>query len=150
VRYIGFDTDRKHIAYARRRFGKRGEFHCALLSRDHLPDLPPVHAIALLGLLHHLDDESCAELLRTCEEALAPGGRVLSVDPCFEPGQGRVSRWMSTNGRGGHVRPPAEYVGIAQESFVDVQGEVLAGVTRIPSSFWLMRMRTPAHAPVNS
>jgi hypothetical protein len=65
------------------------------------------------------------------------------VDTCFEPSQGRISRWMSENDRGEHVRQPDGFVTLARESFDTVDGDVLSGVTRVPSSFWMMRMSAP-------
>ena len=97
----------------------------------------------LLGLLHHMSDDECRQLLHLVGRALAPGGRVIGVDTCFEPSQGRISRWMSENDRGEHVRTPEEFVALARESFGDVHGHAVTDATRIPSSFWMMRMRTP-------
>ena len=87
----------------------------------------------LLGLLHHLSDEQCRQLLTLAGRVLAPGGRVISVDTCFEPTQGRISHWMSANDRGEHVRTPEAFTALAREYFKDVDGEVLNTTTRIPS-----------------
>jgi hypothetical protein len=100
----------------------------------------------LLGLLHHLSDEDSRTLLRLAARALAPGGRVISVDTCFEPNQGRISRWMSANDRGEYVREPASFLALATEFFAEVDGEVVDDATRIPSSHWMMRMREPLRA----
>jgi hypothetical protein len=77
-------------------------------------------------------------------KALAPGGRVISVDPTLHPGQNRISRWMSENDRGEHVRTPEGFVALAREAFEEIDGEVVDEATRIPSSHWLMRMRKPS------
>jgi SAM-dependent methyltransferase len=145
--YHGFDTDERYIEYARRRFGgDTVHFHREIFNEKHLPDLPPVDAVLLLGLLHHLSDEQSRDLLRTAGKALGPGGRVIAVDTCFEPNQGRVSRWMSANDRGEYVREPAGFVALAEEFFADVDGEIVDDATRIPSSHWMMRMRSPVSA----
>ncbi|HZO63753.1 MAG TPA: class I SAM-dependent methyltransferase [Kribbellaceae bacterium] len=143
VRYFGFDTDPRYIGYARRRWGDRAEFRCEVFGPEHLSQLPPADAVLLLGLLHHVSDADGRALLALTARALARGGQVISVDTCIEPSQGRVSRWMSENDRGEFVREPAGFVRLAEESFGEVNGEVLTGVTRLPSSFWLMRMRSP-------
>lgn len=147
VRYFGFDTSPRYVAYARRRFGgDRAEFHCEVFGERHLAGIPPADAVLLLGLLHHLSDDECRELLRVAGRALAPGGRVIAVDTCVEPSQGRISRWMSENDRGEYVRAPEGFVTLAREVFADVDGEVVDDATRIPASFWLMRMRDPVPA----
>jgi SAM-dependent methyltransferase len=143
VRYHGFDTSPRYIDWARRRWGDRAEFHCEVFGEEHLDRIPPADAVLLLGLLHHLPDADSRHLLRVAARALAPGGRVIAVDTCYEPGQGRISRWMSDNDRGEHVREPRGFVELARESFAQVDGEVIDDATRVPSSFWLMRMRDP-------
>lgn len=143
VRYYGFDTSPRYIEYARKRWGDRGEFRCEVFGPEHLDQVPPADAVLLLGLLHHVSDADCQALLALAARALAPGGQVISIDPCFEPSQGRISRWMSENDRGEYVREPAGFVKLAEESFGDVSGQVVSGVTRVPSSHWLMRMGAP-------
>jgi len=143
VHYFGFDTSSRYIEWARRRWAGRGEFRCEVLGEQHLAELPPADAVLLLGLLHHLSDDQARHLLDVAAKALAPGGRVIAVDTCFEPSQGAFSRWMSRNDRGEFVREPAAFVALAAASFRDVDGEVLNDVTRVPSSHWMMRMRDP-------
>lgn len=147
VRYHGFDTSERYIDYARERWGSdRAQFRCEVFGEQHLAEIPPADAVLLLGLLHHLSDDDSRQLLRVAGKALAPGGRVIAVDTCFEPRQGRVSRWMSENDRGEYVRSPEGFVELAREAFGDVDGEIIDDATRIPSSFWLMRMRQPVLA----
>jgi SAM-dependent methyltransferase len=143
VRYFGFDTSTRYIEHARKRWGDAPQFRDELFTEAHAEQLPPINAVMLLGLLHHLSDEQCRQLLTLVGRALAPGGRVISVDPCFEPTQGRISHWMSANDRGGYVREPEGFTGLAREFFKDVDGDVLNTTTRIPSSHWMMRMSSP-------
>jgi SAM-dependent methyltransferase len=144
VRYVGFDTSPHYVRHARRRWGgDQVDFRCEVFGEEHLDELPPADAVLLLGLLHHLPDDQSRRLLGVTARALAPGGRVISVDPCFHPGQNRISRWMSANDRGEHVRAPEGFVALAAGAFEDVDGEVVDDATRVPSSHWLMRMRKP-------
>lgn len=147
VEYYGFDTSPAYIAYARKRFGDRGVFRCEVLTEEHLSSLPRFDAVLLFGLLHHLSDEESATLLNLAGRALAPGGRVISVDPCLHPGQGRISRWMSENDRGRYVRTPEAFEQLARATFADVQGEILDTVSRVPSSHFMMRMTSPHDGP---
>jgi SAM-dependent methyltransferase len=146
VRYFGYDTSARYIEWARERWTDRtAEFHCEVFGEQQLAELPRIDAVMLLGLLHHLSDDDSRVLLSLAARALGPGGRVISVDTCFEPRQGLVSRWMSRNDRGEYVREPEGFVKLARGAFADVDGEVVDDVTRIPSSFWMMRMRSPLH-----
>jgi SAM-dependent methyltransferase len=144
VRYFGYDTDPRYIEHAQKRWGSDlAEFHCEIFTDEHVEKLPPVDAVMLLGLLHHLSDDQSRVLLGLAAKALGPGGRVISVDTCFEPTQGRISHWMSANDRGEYVREPAQFTALAEEYFGDVRGDVLGDVTRVPSSHWMMRMAGP-------
>ena len=143
VEYHGFDTSAAYIAYARRRYGDRGRFHCEVLTEAHLGELPRFDAVLLFGVLHHLDDEQCATLLDLAARGLADGGRVVSVDPCLHPGQGRISRWMSENDRGEHVRTPDGFDALARASFAEAQTEILDTVSRVPSSHSMMVLTAP-------
>src|ERR1700680_3601188 len=140
VDYVGFDTSEPYVAYARRRYGKRGDFRCEFLATDHLRELGRFDAVLLFGLLHHLDDAQCATLLGLSARALAPGGRVVSCDPALHHGQCRVSRWMSENDRGEYVRRPESYDGMARASFGDLETHLLDTLSRVPTSHYMMRM----------
>ena len=143
VKYVGFDTSEPYIAYARRRFGKRGDFRCGVLADEHLSELGQFDAVLLFGLLHHLDDAHCAALLDLTARLLAPGGRVVSCDTTVHEGQRRVSRWMSENDRGEHVRQPKSYDSLARAHFGELETTMLDTLSRLPTSIYMMRMTAP-------
>jgi SAM-dependent methyltransferase len=143
VDYHGFDTSPEYVAYAKRRYGDRGRFHCEILTEAHLPTLPRFDAVLLFGVLHHLTDTQCAQLLDLAARGLADGGRVISVDPTLHPGQGRISRWMSENDRGEHVRTPEDFDALARGSFGEVRAEILDTVSRVPASHYMMVLTAP-------
>jgi SAM-dependent methyltransferase len=143
VHYVGFDTSETYVAYARKRYGDRGEFRCEILTEDHLASIGRFDAVLLFGLLHHLDDDQCATLLDVAARSLAAGGRVISCDPTVHEGQNRVSRWMSENDRGEYVRRPHSYDTLARASFGEVETQVLSTLSRVPTSHYMMRLAAP-------
>jgi SAM-dependent methyltransferase len=144
LNYHGFDTDAPYIDWAKERFGgENASFHCGNFDEAAARSLPPIDVVLLLGLLHHLSDEQCTGLLNLAASVLSPSGRVVSVDTCFEPTQGRISRWMSANDRGEYVREPAEFEKLALQSFGQVDGKVINDLTHVPANFWMMRMTAP-------
>lgn len=142
--YHGFDTDQKYIEWARKQWsGREATFHVGVFDRRAAETLPAPNAILLLGLLHHLSDEDSRSLLELCASILAPGGRVVSVDTAFVPGQGRLSRWMSENDRGEFVRSPGGFEALATPSFGSAQSEIVAETGRIPGAYVLMTLTDP-------
>jgi SAM-dependent methyltransferase len=144
VTYHGFDTDATYIDWARRNWGDRGTFHVGIFDPAAAQQLPAPDAILLLGLLHHLSDQDSSDLLRLCAEIIAPGGRVVSVDTAFVPGQGRRSRWMSENDRGEHVREPEGFKALARKYFGTVHAEVVSTVSPMPGAHVMMKLANPA------
>ena len=134
------------MAYARRRHGGRGDFRCEIVADRHLAELGRFDAVFLFGLLHHLDDAQCGALLDFCARALAPGGRVISCDPTLHTGQHWISRWMSEHDRGGYVRRPESYDGLARSCFGEVEARLFDTLSRVPASHYLMRMTAPVRS----
>lgn len=142
VKYVGYDTSERYIEYARKRFARDGvDFRCGIFSPEAHGSAPDFTAVMLMGVLHHLSDTECKELLAAIRGTLASNGRVISLDTCFAEGVGPVSRWMAEHDRGEFVRTPESFTSLAGEFFTDVAGKTLDGITRVPSSFWVMQMR---------
>jgi SAM-dependent methyltransferase len=144
VRYYGFDTEPRYVDWAQRRWGNHDvTVSLGVFDEEQAASLPPVDAVLLLGILHHLSDEESTDLLSLAARSLAPGGRVVTVDTCFEPTQGRVSRWMAESDRGDYVREPMAFLQLARAHFQSVEGELLTRTTRLPGSYWMMTMSDP-------
>lgn len=124
VDYRGFDISDAYIARANKRFGPRGKFFCQMLTHSDVEEMPQVDIVLALGLLHHLDDESAIGVLQLASQALKPGGRLLTFDPCFDDGQNLISRFLVGLDRGQNVRTGAEYEAIASAVFESPRVEV--------------------------
>ena len=122
--YWGFDISDTYIQQARARFGRSGTFYCKELSDSDIDQLPAFDIVLALGLIHHLDDELAVKVLRLAHKALKPGGRLLSVDPCLEPGQNFISRLLVRNDRGQNVRNKSGYSALAARVFESPHVEV--------------------------
>ena len=80
--YTGVDVDPVVIAYAQRTFAKHPNYR--FICRD-LASLPPDYGrfdcILFSGVCHHVDDHSCAQLLRAGASLLDEGGIIVVIDP---------------------------------------------------------------------
>lgn len=109
VDYWGFDISEKYIAHAVKKYSDRGRFFPRLLAMDDLATMPKFDVVLATGVLHHMDDTVAIEFLRLAHEALKPGGRLVTIDPCWVPGQNPVARFLIARDRGQNVRTEAGY-----------------------------------------
>lgn len=132
VRYFGFDLAQPYIDAATARFGERGSFHCqdvTLLSQE---EIPPCDLAIAIGVLHHLDDSGARNLLENLYDRLAPGGRLITIDPAFDDGQAWLARALIRSDRGQNVRRGPEYLALASRRFHDRKLTVRHDLLRIP------------------
>jgi SAM-dependent methyltransferase len=132
VEYVGFDSSAAYIESARKRFGPRGQFHVERLGLDEIRKYAGFDLVLATGVLHHLNDSEAVELFRVAQAALKPGGRLVTLDGCFKPGQSRIARQLLEMDRGEHVREEAAYVALARRVFPRVDHCVTTDLLRIP------------------
>jgi SAM-dependent methyltransferase len=136
--YVGFDRNEAYIERARRMNGDRGEFICDDVGNFASHDLAPADIAVAIGILHHLDDDLAASMLRATANALKPGGRLITVDPCFHPEQSALQRFVVSNDRGMHVRPFERYVELADGVFPQAKATFQRGHIPFPHSICIM------------
>ena len=124
VEYYGFDISSQYIKSARSKFLDRGTFFCKIFDDTDLAVLPKVDMVLAIGLLHHLEDEEAIRLVELVSKVLKPGGRLLTIDPCFTPNQNFIARFLINNDRGQNVRNKEEYASLVNEKFGPFDAEV--------------------------
>jgi 2-polyprenyl-3-methyl-5-hydroxy-6-metoxy-1,4-benzoquinol methylase len=117
VNYWGFDISEPYISQAQKRFGIAGNFQCKQLQKADLTSLPKFDAVLALGLFHHLDNEDASEVMELASQALRPGGRLISVDPCIDPTQNIISSFLISKDRGQNVRDKLGYASLGSQVF---------------------------------
>lgn len=140
VSYIGVDIDANYIACAKAHFADRGEFICkdvALLAEE---CFEPVDIILATGLLHHLTDSECINLLKSCKKLLKPSGRMVTFDGCRIPNQHPFDTWMLNNDRGQYVRTEEAYRKLAGSVFPGVSMNIHSNLLRIPYTLAIMEL----------
>lgn len=124
VEYYGFDLSQRYIDEAKRRYGSRGRFHCALVERATLDRLESFDIVIAVGLLHHLGDGQAVELMKLAQSALRTGGRLTTIDPCYAKDQTAASRFLVSRDRGQNVRDLFGYSALANSVFSNVTAVV--------------------------
>jgi len=109
MEYWGFDISEAYIEYARGKFGARGNFVCKLLVAEDLATMPRFDVVVASGVLRHMDDDVARDFVALSHAALKPGGRFVTVDPCWTDHQHPVARFLISRDRGRNVRTAIGY-----------------------------------------
>jgi len=141
VHYEGFDANPAYIERARRAYaGRDARFHCQFVSLATLAEPGTWDLVLAIGLVHHLGDQEAGQLFRLAHAALRPGGRMVTIDGVYVPGQARMAKWIISQDRGRFVRTPEAYDRLAQGTFSRVAATVDHGLLRIPYTLYVMEM----------
>lgn len=138
VTYLGFDTDERYIAYAKRKFGRSGRFFCQTFDRSAAAQHGPVDIIMMNGVLHHLSDDEVRETLPAIRAALGHGGRLITIDGCFVEGQSWIAKTLLKNDRGQYVRTKSHYESLLTGAFDRIEVHIENSLSRIPYTFIVM------------
>ncbi len=139
VKYLGIDRNSLYIDAARAQFGSRGTFVCGDVN-----DAPPevksdtFDCILAIGLLHHLEDHEVCGLMAAGRKLLAPGGRLVTLDPCYRDGQSWFARFLIDQDRGQNPRTEAGYSVLAGSVFERVQVTLREDLLRVPYTHLVM------------
>ena len=109
VSYWGFDPDLGYINQAKKIYGNAGRFFCKELTSEDLECLPRFDIALAVGVLHHVNDATAGALLDLVRRSLKPGGRLITIDGCFETGQNPLARLLISWDRGQNVRTREGY-----------------------------------------
>lgn len=125
IDYRGYDISPEYIARAKARHGDRGRFFCKEFDETDVANTPKCDVALMSGVLHHLDDDDAHHLLGLIVLALRPGGRLITIDPCWTPRQNPVARFLIERDRGRNVRDERGYRALVTEHFAEARVEVV-------------------------
>jgi cyclopropane fatty-acyl-phospholipid synthase-like methyltransferase len=145
VTYVGLDRNQANIERAKRTYGARGTFICDDVGNFARHALAPVDVAVAIGILHHLGDDLALNLLRATARALKPGGRLITVDPCYHREQSPVQRLVVSCDRGLHVRPFERYVNLCGSVFPEPKATFRRGHFPFPYSTCTVETVAPAN-----
>jgi SAM-dependent methyltransferase len=131
VQYVGHDPSADYVAAAEQRFGEAGTFLVGGVGEVTLEPGSFDLAVAK-GVLHHLDDDVASALFDEAAAALRPGGRLVTIDPAFDPGQSRVARFLASRDRGQNVRTIDGYRALVPPTFTSIESTLHDDLLRVP------------------
>lgn len=142
VRYVGIDISEAYIARARSDFADRGEFFCANVGSVKAETLGQFDLAFSFGVLHHLSDEIVARVTELVRKVVRPGGRFVTIDPCYVAGQNAIAKLLIDNDRGEFVRDTSGYTRL-MVGLGEVGATVHHDLLRIPYTQVVMRVDLP-------
>ena len=134
VNYVGVDHNPKYILKAREANGLSDEFYVADVSEVAQLVTNKFDRVLLIGVLHHLSDAQCQDLIRNCAQLLATNGHLFAFDPALIDDQHPIARFLAKSDRGRFARSPDDYRKLIQEEFASVVVTVRHDLLRIPYS----------------
>jgi SAM-dependent methyltransferase len=132
VQYIGYDLSEKYIDIARTRFGNRGIWHCAPVSKMEVNEVGTFDIVIASGILHHLDDLEAMRLVEIAFNSLKPHGRFVCLENAFTHDQSLFSRLIVSCDRGRNVRDPDGYAELFYPYFSSLSIHIHHDLLRIP------------------
>jgi SAM-dependent methyltransferase len=138
VSYLGIDENPAQIARARRLNRGLGAFAAGDFKQAAEQHSGTFDLVLCLGFLHHLDDNRADEVLSLAHDLLAPGGRMVAIDPAFTPDQARIARWLASMDSGRAVRTPGAYRMLAERRFPRIEVRVIHDLLRVPYTHNIM------------
>lgn len=133
--YTGFDIDRFYIDHARKEFGDLGAFQCRLFDEALAKEFAGADYVTMMGVMHHIADDTLTELLRNIRTVLRPGATLFVLEPCYRPGQRAFAKWLLDNDRGDYIRNEEGYRAILSDTFEKVRMIIREDYARVPYTF---------------
>ena len=133
LEYVGIEPNEAYVKDAEQRFPGI-ELHTGTVPQVRERISGRFDLVVLEGVLHHIDDATAREALAFAGERLAPGGRIVALDPVLLPRQNPIARTLAILDRGTHVRTLDGYRELAVAALPQARVEVrpLSGQLRVP------------------
>jgi SAM-dependent methyltransferase len=131
VRYAGYDFNPHYIKSAKSKYRNRqAKFFVADINDNE--NTVKADVVFVIGVLHHLSDESCTKLFQSAHRSLNPYGLVVTVDPVLIKKQNPIARFIIKSDRGKCTRSSEGYLALANDIFSSTEHFILKNVTNIP------------------
>lgn len=143
VNYVGADSNKSCIDYAREHYGDKGEFVLADVISLNPDELGKFDLVIATGLLHHLDDAAVEKLMEMISSLLKPTGRLITLDGCYEKFQNPVARLALNIDRGKFVRYREGYEHLVRKHIPNVKVSIVKNLLTIPYTHIIMECRPP-------
>lgn len=138
-KYIGIDINSKHIDLAKKKYPEDQFFIQDLLKFESIP-ISKVDSVILIGILHHLDDETCIKLLDSLYNKLSNVGEIFTLDPVYVQEQRIIAKYLASKDKGNYVREPKLYTELVSNQY-KISSYVISDLLRVPYDHYFMKIK---------
>lgn len=111
--YVGFDIDKKRVAYARKKYPGYNFF---VMDANNLRFNEKFDKVLVVGVFHHLKDNEVLNALKQLKELVKVNGFILAIEPTTSKNWLR-NLWMNTLDRGKYIRSEQGYNSLFEQYF---------------------------------
>ena len=124
VKYFGYDINPAYISFAKKKYGKTGNFYCKKFSDKELKKIPRFDHVLLLGILHHLNNREIEKLIPKIKKVLKKRGNIIAIDPILDKKQNFIAKFIIKKDRGDNVRNKKEYLKNMNKYFKKIKSKI--------------------------
>jgi SAM-dependent methyltransferase len=133
--YLGVDLNASYIDYAQQKHKQNNtEFMVGDISDFDVANRGPFDLVFLKGVLHHLPSDQIKKLVESSRALVSESGRLVAIEPVFDPDQSLIARLVIAADRGRYVRDVEGYESLLRVGFMKVSSIVDHTRLRIPYS----------------
>ena len=134
AQYVGVDMNESHINHSKNKYREYKNASFILEDIDLFLDNPTMQfdIILFLGGMHHIDDKKLTNILQNIQACLAPNGRLITIDGCFEPQLSWFAKMMLANDQGQFVRTKEDWIDIFTAVFTDYKYSIRKDLLHVP------------------
>lgn len=133
VSYLGIDSNESYIKHDRLKYCK--DSSTLFICKDMNDDIthPYLYDIVLLiGVLHHISDQSVYKLLPSLPQLLRPSGRIITMDGCYTDDLTSFETMLLRNDRGKFVRSLSEWKALFSRCIPEATYEIRKDLYYLP------------------
>ncbi len=123
VSYLGVDTDPRRISYAQLRFGQCPECTFAAGRIEDMAMTESYECLLLVGLLHHIPDRDCLQVIRHVSPHVTR--KVIVLEPVFDRSSLVTRLYRQRIEEGKHTRVQAELIDVLNRAGLQVDASFL-------------------------
>tara|TARA_Y100001958_G_C21234583_1_gene560750 strand:- start:533 stop:1159 length:627 start_codon:yes stop_codon:yes gene_type:complete len=136
--YIGIDINRKHIELAKKNYPEDKFFAEDLFNIENV-SLERIDSVVMIGILHHLDDETCKKLFKNLYNTISENGVINTLDPVYIKNQRLLAKFLASKDKGNYVRDPESYLELVSKEY-NINSYVIDDLLRVPYDHYFMKI----------